>query len=117
MAHPGDAGAGRLRPARAGDAPVSAPSALCSSAFFRPFLVPRSCRVRLDYTFGPPGRAGQEYHDIDKLPHSLDRALEALEVDHDYLTEGDVFTPDLIATWIDYKRENEIVPMRMRPHP
>jgi len=61
--------------------------------------------------------APEEYHDIDKLPHSLDRALEALEVDHDYLTEGDVFTPDLIATWIDYKRENEIVPMRMRPHP
>ena len=39
------------------------------------------------------------------------------DVDHDYLTEGDVFTPDLIATWIAYKHENEIVPMRMRPHP
>ena len=61
--------------------------------------------------------APEEYHDIDKLPHSLDRALEALEADHDYLTEGDVFTPDLIATWIDYKHENEIVPMRMRPYP
>ena len=43
--------------------------------------------------------------------------LDALEADHDYLTEGDVFTPDLIDTWIEYKRDNEIVPMRMRPHP
>ena len=41
----------------------------------------------------------------------------ALEVDHDYLLEGGVFTPDLIETWIEYKRENEIDPIRLRPHP
>ena len=61
--------------------------------------------------------APEEYYDIAKLPYSLDQALDALEADHDYLTEGDVFTPDLIDTWIEYKRDNEIVPMRMRPHP
>ena len=45
------------------------------------------------------------------------KALEALEDDHDFLTEGDVFTPDLIETWIEYKRSNEIEPLRLRPHP
>ena len=61
--------------------------------------------------------APEEYYDIAKLPHSLDQALDALEEDHEYLTEGDVFTPDLIDTWIEYKRDNEVVPMRLRPHP
>ena len=61
--------------------------------------------------------APEECDDIAKLPYSLDQALDALEADHDYLTEGDVFTPDLIDTWIEYKQDNEIVPMRMRPHP
>ena len=42
---------------------------------------------------------------------------DALEDDHDYLTVGNVFTPDLIETWIDYKRANEIDPIRLRPHP
>ena len=40
-----------------------------------------------------------------------------MEDDHDFLTEGDVFTPDLIETWIEYKRTNEIEPLRLRPHP
>ena len=61
--------------------------------------------------------APEEYHDIDKLPYCLDQALDALAADHDYLIEGDVFTPDLIETWIEYKQDNEIVPMRLRPHP
>jgi len=61
--------------------------------------------------------APEEYFDIDKLPDSLDQALEALEEDHDFLTEGDVFTSDLIETWIEYKRSNEIEPLRLRPHP
>ncbi|OKL50027.1 type I glutamate--ammonia ligase [Boudabousia marimammalium] len=59
----------------------------------------------------------EEYLDIEKLPWSLDAALEALEADHDFLTEGDVFTPDLIETWVSYKREKEIAPMRQYPHP
>ena len=41
----------------------------------------------------------------------------ALEEDHDFLTVGDVFTPDLIETWIDYKYENEIQPVALRPTP
>ena len=40
-----------------------------------------------------------------------------LEADNDYLLEGGVFTQDLIETWIDYKRTNEIDPIRLRPHP
>ena len=43
--------------------------------------------------------------------------LDALEADHEYLLEGDVFTEDLIETWIEYKRLNEIDPIRFRPHP
>jgi glutamine synthetase len=43
--------------------------------------------------------------------------LDSLERDHEFLLEGDVFTPDLIETWIDYKREHEISPVQQRPHP
>ena len=43
--------------------------------------------------------------------------LDALEDDHDYLQAGNVFTEDLIETWVDYKRSNEVDPMRLRPHP
>ena len=44
-------------------------------------------------------------------------ALDALEADHDHLTEGGVFTPDLIESWIEYKRTHEIDPIRLRRHP
>jgi len=43
--------------------------------------------------------------------------LTALEEDHEYLTAGGVFTPDLIETWIAYKQAAEIDPIRLRPHP
>ena len=43
--------------------------------------------------------------------------LDNLEKDHEFLLKGDVFTPDLIETWIDYKRKNEVDPVRLRPHP
>jgi glutamine synthetase len=59
----------------------------------------------------------EEHANIPTVPSSLGEALDALEADHDYLTEGNVFTPDLIETWIAYKRENEIDPIRLRPHP
>src|SRR6266511_210586 len=52
-----------------------------------------------------------------KTPGSLEEALHALEEDHAFLTRSDVFTDDLIQTWIDYKRENEVDPLRLRPHP
>ena len=51
------------------------------------------------------------------MPGSLDAALAALEADHEFLLEGGVFTPDLIATYIDYKKSTEIDAVRLRPHP
>ena len=61
----------------------------------------------------PPDEASA----IPQVPGSLSEVLDALEADHDYLLEGGVFTPDLIETWIAYKRANEIDPIRLRPHP
>ena len=58
--------------------------------------------------------------DLKRVPHvpgSLDEALQALEKDHSYLTKGNVFTNDVIQTWIEYKRTNEIKEMSLRPHP
>ena len=54
---------------------------------------------------------------IPQVPGSLDKVLDTLEADHEYLLDGGVFTPDLIETWIDYKRSNELDPIRLRPHP
>ncbi|WP_297588606.1 type I glutamate--ammonia ligase [uncultured Mobiluncus sp.] len=59
----------------------------------------------------------EEYRDIDKLPPSLDLALRALEEDYEFLTEGDVFTTDLLETWIRLKRENEVQKLFVHPHP
>jgi glutamine synthetase len=54
---------------------------------------------------------------IPQVPGSLAEALNALEADHEFLTAGNVFTTDLIETWIAYKREKEIIPSSQRPHP
>ena len=54
---------------------------------------------------------------IPQVPGSLAEALDALEADHEFLTEGNVFTQDLIDTWISYKRTAEITPAAQRPHP
>ena len=59
----------------------------------------------------------EEHASINQVPGSLPEVLDALEADHDYLIEGDVFTPDLIQTWVDWKRANEVDPIRLRPHP
>src|ERR1039458_9632923 len=58
-----------------------------------------------------------EAQSIPHVPGSLDKVLDTLEADHEYLLEGGVFTGDLIETWLDYKRTNEIDPIRLRPHP
>ncbi|MBA3800481.1 MAG: type I glutamate--ammonia ligase [Geodermatophilaceae bacterium] len=58
-----------------------------------------------------------ELADVDTVPASLPAVMDRLERDHDYLLEGGVFTSDLIETWIDFKRTQEIDPMRLRPHP
>ncbi len=59
----------------------------------------------------------EEMKDIPVTPGSLDEALKALKKDHEYLTRGDVFTPDVIDTWIWYKTINEVDAVRLRPHP
>jgi glutamine synthetase len=54
---------------------------------------------------------------IRTLPATLEEALEELENDHKFLLEGDVFTKDVLETWIEYKRKKEIEAVRLRPHP
>jgi len=59
----------------------------------------------------------EEAKAIKQLPGSLEAVLEHLEADHDFLLRGDVFTQDVIDTWIAYKRLNEVDAIRLRPHP
>ncbi|MEM7166785.1 MAG: type I glutamate--ammonia ligase [Planctomycetota bacterium] len=59
----------------------------------------------------------EELKDVPTTPATLEVALDALERDHEFLLAGDVFTHDVIQTWIEYKRENEVDAMRLRPHP
>jgi glutamine synthetase len=54
---------------------------------------------------------------VPQVPGSLAEALDALEADHEFLLAGDVFSEELIRTWINYKRENEVDVVRLRPHP
>jgi glutamine synthetase len=54
---------------------------------------------------------------VENTPGSLEESLNALEGDHDFLLRGDVFTPDVIETWIEYKRKREVDAIRLRPHP
>jgi len=54
---------------------------------------------------------------IPQVPGSLETVLANLEADHEYLLDGGVFTPDLIATWLEFKRTSEVDPIRLRPHP
>ncbi|MBI4299280.1 MAG: type I glutamate--ammonia ligase [Chloroflexi bacterium] len=61
----------------------------------------------------PPEEAAK----VRQVPGSLQETLDALERDHDFLLRGGVFTPDVIEAWIDYKRKNEVDPVRLRPHP
>jgi glutamine synthetase len=63
-----------------------------------------------------------ELHDerkqsIKTVPGSLAESVAALEQDHEFLLEGDVFTPDVIETWIGMKRSKDIAPVNLRPHP
>jgi len=59
----------------------------------------------------------EEAASIPQTPGSLSDALDALAADHDFLLKGDVFTEDVIETWIEYKRENEVDAINQRPHP
>jgi glutamine synthetase len=59
----------------------------------------------------------EELSKIPSTPGSLEAALEALEKDHGFLTDTGVFSADFIESWIEYKLDNEVNPMRLRPHP
>jgi glutamine synthetase len=75
--------------------------------------------------FEPPAPIDKDLYDlppeeiaqVTQVPGSLPEVLASLEKDHDYLLEGGVFTPDLIETWVDYKKSAEIDPVRLRPTP
>jgi glutamine synthetase len=54
---------------------------------------------------------------VKQVPGSLEQVLDTLEGDHQWLLEGGVFTQDVIDTWIEYKRTNEVDAVRLRPHP
>jgi glutamine synthetase len=59
----------------------------------------------------------EEAKGVPTMPGSLPEALEHLAADHEFLLKGDVFTRDLIETWVEYKIANEVDPVRLRPHP
>ena len=59
----------------------------------------------------------EELANVPKTPASLAEALDALAADSDFLLRGDVFTEDVLATWLKWKRDREVAPMRLRPHP
>ncbi|NGX58633.1 MAG: Glutamine synthetase [Chlamydiae bacterium] len=59
----------------------------------------------------------EELEGYQKTPALLEDALQALKDDHQFLLQGEVFTEDLIETWIDYKMKNEVDELRLRPHP
>jgi glutamine synthetase len=59
----------------------------------------------------------EELKDVPSVPGSLEGSLQALEKDHAFLLKGDVFTQDVIETWVEWKRTKEVDPLRLRPHP
>ncbi len=59
----------------------------------------------------------EELSEVPGTPGSLQEALTALTKDHEFLLRGDVFTEDVINTWIEYKLKHEVKPMALRPHP
>ena len=61
--------------------------------------------------------APEEASGITQAPTSLASVIDQLAADHEYLTEGGVFTEDLIETWITLKRDGEIAPLSIRPAP
>lgn len=59
----------------------------------------------------------EELQNVPSTPGSLEQAIKALANDHEYLLKGDVFTEDVIETWINYKIDKEVKPMALQPHP
>jgi glutamine synthetase len=73
----------------------------------------------------PPEPIDKDLYDLEPeeaaavkhVPGSLEDVLDALEEDRAFLTDGGVFTDDVIETWLDYKRTKEVDQIRLRPHP
>ena len=63
------------------------------------------------------GLSPEELSKIPSAPGSLSEALDHLRRDSEFLLKGEVFTPDFIKNWIDYKKNNEVDPHRLRPTP
>ncbi len=61
--------------------------------------------------------AAEDLAEIPKVPGNLAESIDALEADHDFLTTGGVFAEDLISSWINWKREEELNVLALRPHP
>ncbi len=61
--------------------------------------------------------APEEAAAVESVPGTFPEVLDALEADHEFLLKGDVFTKDVIDMWLEYKRENEVDAVRLRPHP
>jgi glutamine synthetase len=59
----------------------------------------------------------EELQNVPQVAGSLGEALDALEKDHEFLLKGDVFSKELIETWVSYKHEKELDPVRLRPVP
>eukprot|EP01036_Dinobryon_divergens_P046920 gene46920-62813_t len=59
----------------------------------------------------------EELSKVPTVAGSLREALNALDADRSFLTKGGVFAEDLIETWIEFKRKNEVDYVRLRPHP
>jgi glutamine synthetase len=59
----------------------------------------------------------EELAKVPNTPGSLEEAMDCLEEDHEFLLKGEVFTSDVISTWIEYKRKKEADEVRLRPHP
>src|SRR5499427_4100215 len=58
---------------------------------------------------------GEEKERVESVPGSLGEVLKALEADHEFLLSGEVFTSDVIETWIEYKWTREVEPVALRP--
>ena len=83
-----------------------------SGSYIQPTVltgVTHQMKVMSDETFGP-------VIPIQRVG-SLDEAMENLKRDHDFLLKGDVFTEDVVETWLEWKQANEINAIRLRPHP
>ena len=59
----------------------------------------------------------EELAEVESAPGSMEEAFEALKADQEFLLKGDVFTRDAIDMWVDYKTEEEINAVKLRPHP